>query len=170
VPMHHEAAVAIQYTAQVVERPGDVDVRNVDMPMLVRLRRLFEARALTRRLPLPSPQQLRLTQHPPHTGRTNGHHVGVQHHKRQPPIACQRILQMKVYDRLLFPIFQPEISGNPPVVFIYTTVALAPIVELAGGHLKPPDKASGPDLGLPRPAPDEIYDLVPHIMWHPGPG
>jgi hypothetical protein len=32
------------------------------------------------------------------------------------------------------------------------------------------DKPSDTDLSLFRPAPDEIHDLVPHIMRHPVPG
>ena len=38
IPMHDEAAVAVQHAAQVVERAADVDVGNIDVPMLVRLR------------------------------------------------------------------------------------------------------------------------------------
>ena len=44
VPMHNRTAVAVQHAAEVVERARDVDVGNVDMPMLMRFPRLLEAR------------------------------------------------------------------------------------------------------------------------------
>ena len=170
IPVHDGAAVAVQHAAQVVERPADVDVGNVDMPMLVRLRRLLEARPFLRRLAVPLAQQSRLAQHPPHAGRTHRHDVGVQHHERQPPVAFQRILQMEIDDRLLLPILQPEVPGNPTVVLVDAAVALPPVVELAAGHAQPPNEPPGADLGRLRPAPDEIHDLVPHVVRNPDPG
>ena len=49
-------------------------------------------------------------------------------------------------------------------------VALALVVELAGRDVEPPDEPPGTDLGLLRPAPDEIHDLVPRIVRNPDPG
>ncbi len=118
IPMDDGPAIAVQHAAQIVERARDVDVAHVDMPMLMRLRRLLEARAFLRRLPVPFAQQPRLTQHPPNAGRAHRHDVGVQHHERKPAIALQRILQMEGDDRLLLPILQPKISGNPAVVLV----------------------------------------------------
>src|SRR5271170_242632 len=123
-----------------------------------------------RRLPVPLPQQSCSTQHPPHAGRTHRHDVCVQHHECQPSAALQRILQMERYNRLLFPIIQPKVSGNPAVVLIHLAVPLAPAVELAGRDVEPPDEVPGADLSLFRPAPDEIHDLVPRIMRNPDPG
>ncbi len=36
-PMHDVAAVSIKNGAQVTESPGNIDIRNIDMPMFVRL-------------------------------------------------------------------------------------------------------------------------------------
>src|SRR5215472_11375332 len=170
IPMNQETAVAIQDAAKVVERRTNIQVGNIDMPMLVRLRRLFKAGPFLRRLPAPLPHQSRPTQHPPHAGRTHRHDVGVQHHERQSPIAFQRILQVERNDRLLLPIVQPKVLGNPAVMLIHLAVPLAPAVELAGRNVEPPDETPGADLGLPRPAPDEIHDLVPRIVRNPDPG
>ena len=49
-------------------------------------------------------------------------------------------------------------------------VALAPLVKLAGAYSQPFDEPPDADLGAIRPAPDEIYDLVPRIMRNPDPG
>ena len=132
--------------------------------------RLLEAGPFLRRLAVPLRQQSRLPQHPPHAGRAHRHDVGVQHHERQPPVAFQRILQMEIDDGLLLPILQPKVPGNPTVVLVDLAVALPPVVELAGRDAEPPDEPPGADLGLLRPAPDEIHDLVPHVVRHPDPG
>src|SRR5437870_11405837 len=42
------------------------------------------------------------------------------------------MFQVKADDGLLFPRLQPEITGNPTVVFIDAPVAASPVVELAG--------------------------------------
>src|ERR1035438_3355197 len=57
--------------------------------------------------------------------------------------------------------------GNLTVVFIDAPVALSPVIELAGPYAQPVDEASGADLGLFRPTPDEIHHQVPHIVRHP---
>src|SRR5437016_3840049 len=132
--------------------------------------RLVKARAFLRRLTVPLRQQPCLPQHSPNAGRTHRHNVCVQHHERQPPVAFQRVLQMEADDGLLLPILQPEIPGNPAVVLVHLAVAFPPVVELAGGDVEPPDEPPGADLGLFRPAPDEIHDLVPRIMRSPDPG
>ena len=132
--------------------------------------RLLEARALLRRLAVPLRQQSRLPQHAVDAGRAHGHDVGVEHHERQPPVAFQRVLQMEVDDGLLLPILQPEVAGNPAVVLVGLAVAFPPVVELAGGDAEPADEPPDADLGLLRPAPDEIDDLVPRVVRNPDPG
>src|SRR5271166_5642758 len=74
---------------------------------------------------------------------------------------------MEIDDRFFLPYLQPEIAGNPTVVFVDTTVALLPVIELAAGHAQPSNESPDADLGLLRPAPDEIYDLIPHIVRYP---
>ncbi len=68
------------------------------MPMLMRLQRLLEARPFQRRFAPPLAQQARPAQHPPDARRADGHDVGVEHHERQPPVALQRMLAIKVED------------------------------------------------------------------------
>src|SRR6266571_1677377 len=77
---------------------------------------------------------------------------------------------MEADDGLLLPILQPEIAGNPAVVLVHLAVAFPPVVELAGSDIEPPDEPPGADLGLLRPAPDEIHDLVPRVVRNPYPG
>jgi hypothetical protein len=44
IPVQQEATVSLQDTAQVVESTGQVDVGNIDAPVLVRLRQLLKPR------------------------------------------------------------------------------------------------------------------------------
>src|SRR5215469_10345719 len=76
---------------------------------------------------------------------------------------------MKADDGLLFPILQPKITGNPAVVLVRLPVTFPPVVELAGGHIEPPNEPPGADLGLVGPAPDEIHDLIPRVVRNPDP-
>jgi hypothetical protein len=46
IPMHQKTTASIQHTTQVIERARQVDIGNIDVPVLVRLQRLFEAGAL----------------------------------------------------------------------------------------------------------------------------
>src|SRR6202011_2167823 len=101
---------------------------------------------------------IQLASTPANTRRTDDHNVSVEHHERQPPITFQRVLQMELDDCFFLPRFQPEITGNPTVVLVDAPVPLPPVIELAGGHAQPWDEPSDADLGLLRPAPDEIHD------------
>src|ERR1039457_3531628 len=56
IPVDDGTAVAVQHAAQIVERPRNVDVAHVDMPMLMRLQWLLESSTFLRWLPLPFPQ------------------------------------------------------------------------------------------------------------------
>src|ERR1041385_1614107 len=169
ISMHDRAAEAIQHAAQIVKRAGDIDVTHVDMPVLVWLGRLLETSPFLRCFRVPFPQQSRPAQHPPYAGRTHRHDIGVQHHEGQPPVAFQRVPQMESHDRPLLPVLQPKVPGNPTVVLVGATVALSPIVEFAAGHAQPSNESPRADLAGLRPAPDEIHDLVPHIVRHPDP-
>src|SRR5713226_5362946 len=77
---------------------------------------------------------------------------------------------MEPDDGFFLPRLQPEIAGNPTVVFVRSPIALPPVVELTGSHAQPMNESPDADLGLLRPAPDEIHHLIPHIVWHPGLG
>ena len=63
---------------------------------------------------------------------------------------------MKADDRFFLPCLQPEIAGNPTVVFVDATIALLPVIELAGAHPQPRNEPPYASFGLLRPAPDEI--------------
>src|SRR5450432_4149817 len=76
---------------------------------------------------------------------------------------------MEIDNGLLLPLFQPEITGNPTVVLVCLAIPFPPVVELAGCDAEPHHEPPGADLSLLRPAPDEIHDLIPHVVRHPEP-
>ena len=53
IPVDDVSATAIENAAQVIERPADIDVRHVNVPVLMSGQWLLEARALLRRLAVP---------------------------------------------------------------------------------------------------------------------
>src|SRR5207248_2018772 len=62
------------------------------------------------------------------------------------------------------------VEENPAVVLVHLPVAFPPVVELAGDDVELPNEPPGVDLGLLRPAPNEIHDLIPRIVRNPAPG
>ena len=53
LPMHDKTAASVQHAAQVVKRAANVDVRHIHVPVLVRQKRLHEARAFLGGLAVP---------------------------------------------------------------------------------------------------------------------
>ena len=66
----------------------------------------------------------------------------------------------------------PESSGlySAFVLHCFSSKALPPVVELTCSDAQPVNESSSADLGLLRPAPDEIHDLIPRIVRNPDPG
>src|SRR5690606_7888885 len=164
-----EAADPVQQRAQVIERAADVDVRDVDVPVLVRRQRLDKARAFLAGLGVPAPQQAGGAEHAIDAGGAGRHDVLVEHHEGQPAITLQRILRVKVLDRLFLPILQPMVARDGSVVLVGLAVAVLPVVILAGGQPQPREHRLQRNLGPRRPATQEIDDLVAGVVWHPDP-
>jgi len=136
------------------------------VPALVRLQRLLKALPLARQLALTA-QPTGPVQHPPHAGGADRDHVGIQHHEGQAPIAFQGKAVVELDNGPLLPVFQPEVAGNPAVVFVDFAVALPPVVELAGGQAQPENQRPRRDLGRVAPAAHEVDHLVARIVGYP---
>lgn len=160
---YRSLARSVQHRAQLVERAVDVDVRDIDMPVLMRCRRLLKSGSfLARRRRVP-PQPAGLPEHPPDAGGTDGHQIGVQEHVGKPPVTGLGVERLKIEDPLLFPIAQPKIPGDLSVVLVLFAVAFSPVVELADGE----DFFDGA-FGPFGPTPDEVYNLVALVRLDPG--
>lgn len=110
-----------------IERAADLQVAEVDVPMVVRLERLHEPRALARwLLPSRSQQSLRL-ENPVHAGRADRHHVLVEHNEAKAPIPFQRMGHRELRDSPLLPGFEPVVPRNLPSLLQHLPEAGAPI-------------------------------------------
>ena len=63
LPVDDEPAAAVEQAAEVEERPGNVDVRDVDVPVLMGPQRLLEALSLERRLAVVRLHQAGIAEH-----------------------------------------------------------------------------------------------------------
>ena len=166
-PMDDEAAVAVDNRAEVVKRAADVQVRDVDVPMLVGTRRLRESLPFLRRLAGKTPHPPRRLEHAVDGSRAGGHHVPVQHHERHAAVALQRILPLEVEDGLFLPLLQPPVPRHPSVVLVELAVAILPVVELALADADPAHQRLGAQLGAITPAAHVVDDFVPRVVGNP---
>lgn len=58
------------------------------------------------------------------------------------------MLGIEVDDGLFFPILQPEIPWDLPVMFVDLAVTLAPVIELADGDSQPTNEIGEGDFGF----------------------
>jgi hypothetical protein len=97
----------------------------------------------------------------------HGHYILVEHHERQAPVAVERMLLVKVADRLPLPGLGPMVARDLAVVAVHRAVARRPPAELLWMnrqfHEHPPLRL----LRAARKAPHEIHDRVPKIRRHP---
>ena len=89
LPVDGETAPAVQQAAQGVELAGDIDVRDIDMPVLVRAQGLNEAFALGGGLGRVAVEQAGLLENAVDTGGATGDDVLVEHHEGQPAVVLQ---------------------------------------------------------------------------------
>ena len=83
-----------------------------------------------------------VAEHAVDAGGADGDDVGVEHHEGEPPVAFQGMPGVEVEDGRLLPVLEPPIAGDQRVVLVGQAVAVAPVVELAGGDPEPGDEPS----------------------------
>jgi len=140
LPMNNISTAPIQDGAEVVKRPTDIDMRDVNMPVFVRLERLLESISLFAGCTVPAFEQAGSRQYPVHRTGADGNDVLVEHHKGKATIPLKGISLMKSDDRRLLPFFKPEISRNQSVMLVDLAVAGLPVVILAAGNPQPQQK------------------------------
>lgn len=136
-------------------------------PVRVRGQRLHEPGAFARGGAIPAVQAPRGPQHPIGARRAHRHHVGIQHHEREPPITLQGIAIVEVHDGLPLPLLQPVIPRHDLPALLRGPVALAPRIELPTPHPQQRHQMRGWLLALLRPARDEVHHFVPRVMGNP---
>ena len=166
-PMDDGAAESIEDGAKVVESTGDIEVGEVDMPMLMGLQRLLEASTFEGIRRLPSSHQTGLTEDLVGRRRANGDDVFIEHHVSQAPIAHLGMFHEISHNGLLFPFLQPMIAGDSLVVFINLTVAPLPFVVFSPGDADSGQKVADGQDRFNAPLLDKIDKLITHIGFNP---
>ena len=77
---------------------------------------------------------------------------------------------MEIDNRLLFPLFEPEVAGYQAIMFIYLAVAVLPAVILARRNAQPLDKSRHSDTALLSPVVNNVDHGIANIMGDPGRG
>jgi hypothetical protein len=167
LPVDGEAGTAIEEAAQVVEGAGDVDVRDIDMPVFMRFQRLDEARALGGGLGRVTVEQASPLEDTVNAGGTAGDDVPVEHHEGQAAVALVREAGMEVDNGLFLLVFEPVVAWDPGIVLVGLAVAVLPGVPLGSGQAQPQEETGDGDAGLVVPALDKIDDLVAGIVGNP---
>src|SRR3954452_15521034 len=98
LPVDDEPAVAVEDATQEEECPADINMRDIDMPVLMRQERLLEALALLGGLSTSARELAGRLEHAVDAGRAHGHDIGVEHHIRQPAIAFRGITVVEGHD------------------------------------------------------------------------
>jgi len=170
LPVNNIAAASVKQATQVVKCSSDVEIRNIHMPMLMGQQWLDKTCTLFAGLVIPSFQKSGFGKHAPCAGRADSNKITVQHHKREPPVALQGVLQVKVNDGLPLPLLQPEIPGDEGVMFVDFPTTLNPAVEFTFTDGQPNNKSPKVDAGLFAPRLDEVHHGVSCVMGHPDTG
>jgi hypothetical protein len=165
--MDDEPAAAVEDAAEEVKGAGDVEVTDINMPVLVGQERLDEAGAFLGGLGRLAGQESGVFEDAVDAGGRAGDLVGVEHHEGHSPIAFERVAAGKGADAFLFVLGEPVVARHPVVVFVDFAKASFPIVELAGRDAEPAEQACGRDFGFVAPGADEIDELVAGVVRRP---
>ena len=106
-------------------------VRDVDMPVLMRAKRLHESGSFLRPSFVPAIQPPRAMQHAIHRRGTARHEVPIDHPKRQASISFQRMLRVEIENGLFLLGQKPVVARNPGVVFVDRAAAVRHAENLA---------------------------------------
>src|SRR5208282_1679916 len=167
LPVDDEPAVAVEDAAKEVERPADIDVGDIDVPVLMRPHRLLEALPLLGRRSPTGSQLAGCLEHAIDARGAHGHDVSVEHHVGQPPVSFQGIESVEGDDRGLLPILQPEITRNGGVVLVGSSQPPAPAVEFARCDRQPSDQEQHRKAGAPGPVSDEMDNQITGRLRNP---
>ncbi len=146
-----EAAAAVEYRAEEVEGAGDVEVADVDVPVLVGLERLDEAGALLGRFGRRTGEKSGGFEDAVDGGGAAGGDIGVEHHEGESAIAFERVGAGKGVDAFLFVVAEPVVAGDEGVVLVDLAEAFLPVVEFAGGDAGPGKEATSGNVRLVAP-------------------
>ena len=167
-PVDDEAAAAVEDGAEEVKGAGDVEVADIDVPVLVGLEGLHEAGAFLGDVGRLPGQESRVFEDAIDAGRAAGDDVGIEHHEGQAAIAFAADAGGRSGGCARFSSSVSQWSrGTQALCSLTLPKRCLPVVELAGADADPGEEAADGDLGLVRPGADEIDDLVAGVVGDP---
>ena len=169
-PVHEKPRPAIENRAQIVERARDIDVREIDVPMRVRLRRLVKPRAFFRRRACPPIQAPRRFEDAIHRCRTHRDVACLQHPIRQGAIAVEGVLRLRAQNAIPFGLGKPMVARHGPVGRGHRAVRCRPAGVLGACDPEPLEQPTHGQLGARTQRRHAIDDLVAPIRRHPARG
>ncbi len=167
IPVDDESAHSVQDRDQEIEGSLDVDIGDVDMPVLMGLEGLHEAGSFFGRGIVSLIEASGRFEDAVDRRRAGSDHVVVEHHEGQPAISFEGMSVVEVEDGLPFPVFEPEIPRDQGLVFVDLAIALFPLVELAGSQVEPVEQLLGGEFGTVGPVGDVVDDLVARVVGNP---
>ena len=138
-----EPAASVEESAEVEERPGDVDIRCVEMPVLVGPEGLLKAIRFERAFTVVCLQQSGIAEHAVSTAGADGDDV-VEHHEGEPAVAFQGMSGVEVQGGCLLSVLEPPIAGDQRVMLVGQAEPGALVVGLAGGRHLAKRRKAGP--------------------------
>ena len=121
--MDDVTATPVQDAAQVIKGTANIDVRDVNMPVFMGLKRLNETAPLFGGFTIPAPDQICRTQNTINAAGTDCNNILVEHHKGQTPIPFQPMVEVEVNNSPLLTVLQPKIDKAtsflifPPIIY-----------------------------------------------------
>jgi transposase-like protein len=167
LPVDDEPAEAVEDGTEVVEGAGEIEIGDVDVPVLMGLERLGEAVTLVGGRRRPAVQATSVAQDAVDGGGRGCHLVGVHQHVGEPPIAVERVRVVEVEDGLTLRGLEPVIAWDAAVVLIDPPVTRLPVVEAAGLEPSPGQDAADGQFGEPGQRVDGVDNRVARIGGNP---
>ena len=169
-PVNDASRAAVQHATHEEKRNAYVQITDVDMPVIVRLRGLSKAGSLFGFLAIETIHHSGFTEHAVNARWTDRDDITVKHHERQTPVSFERIGVMEVEDRSFLPVFHPEVSRNGTVVLVDFVVAFLPVKELALRDPDPLNNLLGRCLGTLGPVVGVVDNRVSCVVGNPASG
>jgi hypothetical protein len=72
--------------------------------------------------------------------------VTIELHGSATSVTPKWVLDVKLNDGLLFPVFEPPVARNPDVMLVHVVVAILPVIEFARAEAGSLDELLGRDL------------------------
>jgi hypothetical protein len=165
--MNDKTATPIKQAAQVIKSSADIQIRNIDMPVLMWSKRLHEPGPFLTGLLVPPIQEPCLRKNTPSAGWAYGNYISVEHHESEPSISFKGVVDTESDDGFPLPFFQPEITRDRRIMLIGLSVTIHPRVEFALADRKPCNKHLHLDSRFFAPCSGEVNNGVSCIMGNP---